>query len=181
MRITIKLALVTVLVAPIALAQKPPAPSPPPPTSGNPSSQPGLPTNNSPLNTQPGRLSEDMVMFLMGAVATDDGTLLPSNVIVERVCGARVKQQVYTSSKGDFTMELGGMTDPILDASGDGTSGQNVSRNSIEQGIPRIELANCEMRASASGFRSRVVTLAGLTPSVSNIDVGSIVVERTEK
>ena len=122
-----------------------------------------------------------MVMFLMGKVSTDDGTLLPSNVMVERVCGARVKQQVYTSSKGDFTMELGGMTDTIVDASGDGTSLQNVSRQSIDQGIPRIDLADCELRASASGFRSRVVTLAGLTPSISSIDVGSIVVERTEK
>ena len=181
MRIIIKLALVAALVAPVVLAQKPPAPAPPPPTSGNPSAQPGLPTNNSPLNIQPGRSPEDMVMFLMGKVSTSDGTLLPSNVMVERVCGARVKQQVYASSHGDFTMELGGMTDTILDASGDGPSLQNISRDSMDQGVPRIELANCDLRASASGFRSRVVNLAGLTPTVSSIDVGSIVVERMEK
>jgi TolA-binding protein len=181
MRILAKLALVTGLVASAALAQKPPAPAPAPPTSGNPSAQPGLPTNTSPLNNPLGRASEDMVMFLMGKVSTADGTLLPSNMMVERVCGARVKQQVYTSAKGDFTMELGGMNDTIVDASGDGTSLRNVSRQSIDQGIPRTELANCELRASASGFRSREVTLAGLTPTISAIDVGSIVVERTEK
>ena len=122
-----------------------------------------------------------MVMFLMGRVATSDGTLLPSNVMVERVCGARVKQQVYTSSKGDFTMQLGSMTDTILDASGDGSAMQNINRESIDRGIPRIDLANCELRASASGLRSEIVTLAGLTPSISSIDVGAIVVERTEK
>jgi hypothetical protein len=57
-------------------------------------------------------------MFLLGRVATDDGTPVPHDVMVERVCNARVRQQVYATSRGDFSMELGSMTDSYLDASG---------------------------------------------------------------
>ena len=45
-------------------------------------------------------------------------------------------------------------------------------------GIPLRELLNCELRASASGFRSRVVNLLNLTTSISTIDVGPIVLQR---
>jgi len=40
---------------------------------------------------------------------------------------------------------------------------------------------NCELRASAVGFRSNSISLVDLTPSGSAIDVGAIVVERTTK
>jgi tetratricopeptide (TPR) repeat protein len=48
-------------------------------------------------------------------------------------------------------------------------------------GIPRTELSNCELRASASGFSSSDVMLAGLVLSGGSIDVGSILVQRTSK
>src|SRR5205807_415474 len=48
-------------------------------------------------------------------------------------------------------------------------------------GIPRRELTNCELRATVSGFRSNVVNLMELTPVSSSMDVGAIVVHRTEK
>jgi len=46
-------------------------------------------------------------MFLRGRVATDDGTPVPHDALVERVCNATVRQQVYASAHGDFSMELG--------------------------------------------------------------------------
>ena len=48
-------------------------------------------------------------------------------------------------------------------------------------GISRRELTNCELRASASGFHPRVVSLLDLDRSGNNIDVGVIVVQRGTK
>ena len=118
-------------------------------------------------------------MFLQGRVATDDGTPVPNDVLVERVCNARVRQQVYAAPHGDFSMQLGGMNSTLLDASGDT---QDVLSNKMaDMGISRHELMNCELRASISGFRSDVVNLMDLAPATSNMDVGAIVVHRTEK
>ena len=119
-------------------------------------------------------------MFLRGRVATDDGTVVPSDVLVERVCNARVRQQVYATFGGDFSMELGTRADSYVDATAEGTPQYGQTSKAPETGIPRRELANCELRASVSGFRSNVVTLVDLTPD-SNVDVGAIVVHRTEK
>jgi predicted Zn-dependent protease len=48
-------------------------------------------------------------------------------------------------------------------------------------GIPRNELENCDLRVTASGFRSRDVTLLGLDPAGGRVDVGVVVVERGKK
>jgi tetratricopeptide (TPR) repeat protein len=119
-------------------------------------------------------------MFLRGRVATDDGTVVPRDVLVERVCNARVRQQVYATFGGDFSMELGTRTDSYVDATAEGPPQYGQASKGRDMGIPRRELANCELRASVSGFRSNVVTLVDLTPD-SNVDVGAIVVHRTEK
>jgi Tetratricopeptide repeat len=117
-------------------------------------------------------------MLLQGRVATSDGTSVPNDVLVERVCNARVRQQVHTNSRGDFSMQLGSRVDSIVDASGDGPS-QDGGKDS-ELGIPRRELANCELRATVSGFSSSVINLVDLD-GFSNIDVGAIVVQRRQK
>src|SRR5437879_4474176 len=103
MRIFVELALAMGLLVPVALAQKPPAPAPPPPT---PPSHPATPT---PSGAPPDQPRGDLVMFLLGRVATDDGTPVPHDALVERVCNNSVRQQVYASSRGDFSMQLGAM------------------------------------------------------------------------
>ena len=131
------------------------------------------------------------MLFLQGRVATSDGTPVPNNVLVERVCNNNVRQQVYAAPRGDFSMQLGSRTNSVLDASGGGgvespyamgRTVDRVDRTVADQGIPRRELANCELRASASGFYSSPVSLASLDPlDTSSIDVGAIVVERLGK
>jgi hypothetical protein len=120
-------------------------------------------------------------MFLRGRIATGDGTPVPHDALVERVCNARVRQQVHATSGGDFSMELGSMSDSFMDATGDTSSQRGTSRKDPGAGISRMELKNCELRASISGFRSDVVSLMNLLPSASSIDVGAIAVERTTK
>src|SRR6266567_2880896 len=175
MRIFVELTLAVGFLVPAALAQKPPAPAPTPPTP------PSRPATSTPLNTPPGQPREDLVLFLQGRVATDDGTPVPHDVLVERVCNASVRQQVYATSRGDFSMELGSMTDSYLDASGDRSPQYGQARKVPGMGISRHELRNCELRATVSGFRSNVISLVDLAPVSSSIDVGAIVVHRTTK
>jgi tetratricopeptide (TPR) repeat protein len=122
-----------------------------------------------------------MVMFLTGRVATDDGTLLPSNVMVERVCNARIRQQVYANSHGDFSMQLGSMADSFVDATADGVSQLGQANRIAGMGIPRRDLANCELRASVSGFHSSILSLVDLSEFGSSVDVGAIVIDRLAK
>jgi len=119
-------------------------------------------------------------MFLRGRVATDDGTPVPNNVMVERICNNRVRQQVYASLRGDFSMQLGSRTDSFLDASADSAPQNGTAAKDSLTGISRRELTNCELRASASGFHSREISLVDLDFG-SSIDVGVIVVQRGTK
>jgi len=120
-------------------------------------------------------------MYLSGRVATDDGTPVPNDAMVERVCNSRVLQQVHANNRGDFSMDLGSRTDTYVDATGEGSTQIGQSRDTLGIGIPRRDLSTCELRASVAGFRSNIINLVELTPISSSIDVGSITVHRTAK
>lgn len=171
MRIFVVLALAMGILVPVALTQKPPVP---------PSTPPNRPAAPPPPGSQPVQPREDLVMFLQGRVATDDGTPVPHDAVVERVCNNKVLQQVYASSHGDFSMQLGSRADSFLDASGDPPSQSGANKDSM-LGIPRRELANCELRAMVSGFHPSAISLMGLTPDSSGMEVGAIVVHRAIK
>lgn len=171
MRIFVVLALAMGILVPVALTQKPPVP---------PSTPPNRPAAPPPPGSQPVQPREDLVMFLQGRVATDDGTPVPHDAVVERVCNNKVLQQVYASSHGDFSMQLGSRADSFLDASGDPPSQSGANKDSM-MGIPRRELANCELRAMVSGFHPSAISLMGLTPDSSGMEVGAIVVHRAIK
>src|SRR6201987_2334318 len=167
-RIFIELALAMGLLARVAWAQKPPAPKPPP--SGPPTTNPGQPTTANPSNTTLGQpIAGELVMFLHGRVATDDGTAVPRDVVVERVCNARVLQQVYAAPGGDFSMQLGSMNDSYVDATADPPVRIGQLNNPAGTGIPRQQLTNCELRASVSGFTSKVVNLVDISPGSSDV------------
>jgi tetratricopeptide (TPR) repeat protein len=120
-------------------------------------------------------------MFLRGSVATPDGTPVPSDLLVERVCNNRVRQEVYASLHGDFSMQLGSRTDSFPEASADPASPYGVANRNSNMGISRRELTNCELRVSASGFHSRVISLMGLDSFGGSMDVGAVVVQRAGK
>jgi hypothetical protein len=181
-----EMTLALALLTPVAFAQKPPAPSPQPPPSnpppGSPSTPSTRPTTN-PLDTNNIRPTGDLVLFLTGRVKTTDGTALPSNTLVERVCNARTRQQIYAGPNGSFSMQLGSNIGAVVDASAEGGSSGWDRRSSDpnQQGIPRTELASCELRASVSGFRSDVLNLMARDSFAGNMEVGDIVVQRLEK
>jgi tetratricopeptide (TPR) repeat protein len=101
--------------------------------------------------------------------------------MVERVCNSKVRQQVYADPSGGFSMQLGSMTDSTLDATADGGSQAALPGKFSNTGIPRQQLENCDLRASASGFQSRDISLMALDSSAKNIEVGTIVVHRSTK
>jgi hypothetical protein len=74
----IELAFAIGLLAPVAVAQKPPTPPTAPP--------PNRPSIAPPPTTQPTQPAMDLVMFLSGRIATNDGTPVPSDLLVERIC-----------------------------------------------------------------------------------------------
>ncbi len=178
-RTIVKLALAAELLFPVAaLTQKPPSPAPP----ANPRpSQPTLPSQPIPTNSGPVQPTEDMVMFLGGHIATNDGSTVPNDALIERVCRERVRQQVYAAPGGDFTMQLGSRSDTYADAGVERDSQFSERRKNTELGIPRQELTNCDLRASASGFLVRVVSLVEFNASGGRIDVGSIMLQRAAK
>src|SRR3984893_14031469 len=162
-------------LVPVTMAQKPPAPPPPPNTPPSRSATPASP------NSDPSQSREDLVMFLRGRVATHDGTPVPNDLLVERVCNNRVLQEVYASLHGDFSMQLGSRTNSFPEASAEPVSPYGVAGKNSDMGIPRRELTNCELRVSASGFPSRVISLVGLDSFGGSVDVGAVVVQKAGK
>jgi Tfp pilus assembly protein PilF len=175
--VILRLGMLLPILAPVAMAQKPPTPPPAPPPSA-PSS--GL-TNFPVRGTSPVDSTDQFVLFLRGRVATNDSTPIPNDMVVERVCNNKVRQQAYAASRGDFSMQLGSTTDAFLDATAEPTWQTGVGGKDSTMGIPRRELNNCEIRARAPGFRDGVINLDGLDMTASNIDVGVIVVVRSIK
>jgi outer membrane protein assembly factor BamD (BamD/ComL family) len=176
-RILVRFTLAMGFLTSAAFAQKPspPAPTPQPPTS------PNNPSNPIPSNTQPAESDEDLVMFIMGNVAIEDGSAIPSEMLVERVCNGGVRQQVHPTAHGDFSMQLTSMADSFLDATGDRTAQNAIPNRTSQSGVPRRELANCEMRATAAGFRSNVAMLVDVNSFSGTVDVGTLTVHRIAK
>ena len=170
--IVVELVLAVGLIVPVATAQKPPTPPPPPPN------RPVTPVPPSSPPTQP---DLNLVMFLQGRIATSDGTPVPNDLLVERVCNERVRQQVHATPRGDFSMQIGSKFDSFVDASGGPASQEGEGRKVSTGGISLHDLAGCELRTSAAGFRPSSISLVDLTPSASTVDVGSIVVQRVTK
>lgn len=182
-----ELAIAMGLLVPTAFAQKP-APAPPP---SNPSPKsPSAPLNPA-RSSSPLQPVEEGVLYVTGQIITDDGSPIPHDLVVERVCNGSVRQQVHASPRGDFSMQMGSMADTFMDASAgsDPTRDRNSqygatdrpSQYGTQMGIPRRELINCELRASVSGFRSTVANLVEFLPSSGSINVGAILVQRGEK
>ena len=120
-------------------------------------------------------------MFLGGRVATNDGSRVPIDALIERVCNNRVRQEVYASPQGDFSMQLGSRADSFPEGSADPTSPYGATNKDSVMGISRRELTNCELRVSASGFHSRDISLLDVDNFGARIDVGVIVVQRGAK
>ena|SRR5581483_2699694 len=107
-------------------------------------------------------------ILISGKVSTDDGTVVPSNVVIERVCGDQVDAQTYTDTEGGFEIQLTRNLSPDMIAGSVQSPAQGTE-------MPPLDLNNCELRASVVGFSSTKVSLAGkIAGAVSLINVGTL-------
>jgi len=185
---TLLLSVVLAVVSSTALlAQKGPSGPGSSPTPGKvPSTTTPPPSGPTPPLTAPG----DLVLFITGKVSMDDGTALPDNVLVDRVCNGQIRQQVHTDSKGNFTFQLGSRyTDVSTDVSVSPQFGPTSSidpnreytgNNGTQMGVSRQALWSCEIKGDASGFRSAVANISSYSPE-QTIDVGTIFLQRGDK
>lgn len=163
---------------------------PPAPTGGGPTA-PTRPTVPTTIPTQPQRQTQmPRPIFVMGDVITGDGTPVPRNIEIHRVCNGRDRREAYADSNGHFSFQLGA-EQVMQDASSDdyGMSsmpGQPPSSMGMGMGMPSSggfggtpNLFGCELKAVAAGFRSSVIELA--TFRTEEPIVGKIVLERMER
>src|SRR5512133_3277731 len=109
-----------VLLSAVGLAQTRPTAPPSGPTT------PTRPTAPTSIPTQPQQRQPQMTrpIFIMGDVVTGDGTPVPRNIEIHRVCNGRDRREGYTDSAGHFSFQLGGeqvMQDASSDDSGFGS------------------------------------------------------------
>jgi tetratricopeptide (TPR) repeat protein len=156
---------------------------------------PGVGRDNNPMdNRRPGSDNDrnpfegQRPIFLSGKVMLEDGTPPPDPVTIERICNGNARAEAYTDSKGRFSFQLGQNMAVMQDASmssisepGIGAPGaRDMTRNTgmtNNRGLTERDLTGCELRATAAGYRSDIVNLAGRR-AFDNPDVGTILLRR---
>lgn len=130
--------------------------------------------------------SWDKVLAITGKVETHDGSPVPHDAIVERVCNGNVRQRANIRKNGVFVFELDtGTSLSELDASsGLGTLGRenpqvSYGRGTDSQGgMDRRDLVGCELRVKVTGYRSSTVDLLRRFEEIGGyINVGTLFVQ----
>lgn len=163
----------------IVSAQK----TPPPPGGGNLPGTTRLPPGPSGQPNGPSLGTLNGSIYLSGTVLLDDGNPPPEPVTIERICNGAPRAQAYTDRKGRFSFQIGQTSTVMQDASEEGSNRPIAS--TIATGIqaaqfpnaPDMQLANCDLRAVLSGFRSDAVGL-GARRLMDDPNVGTIVLHR---
>lgn len=164
-------------------------------TVRNPVGSPTTPTNPTPPRSSipdPGSTSPEIArpIYLSGKVVLEDGTAPPDSVIMQLLCGGSPRNVGYTTSKGQFNLDLTNKNNSTLfsDASqgGSGWEGPlggapsaNSSAGALGQSRAgsRSNFLGCELLATLPGFRSDHVDLYNRR-SMDNPEVGTIVLHR---
>jgi hypothetical protein len=149
-----------------------------PPTSATGSSGSGgvvlptIPTNLPPTSTNPDGTNRGA--FFYGKVAMSDGSALPNQVVIERVCGGGARPQAYADPKGDFSFQVGQTQDMAVDATSSSSGGMGSAR-----GTPQSNTApySCDLRASLPGFRSDHVSMSSRR-NLDDPNLGTIYLHR---
>jgi tetratricopeptide (TPR) repeat protein len=181
-----------VLAIPIMLAQKPSPPLATPGTGPMPPSTTTPPADNA-TTPLPG---SQLPLVLFGGVVVEGGGELPSNIKIQRFCGNLTHTVAWADAKGQFSFQWNSNNGVAFEASDSEPNSTGFSnRRSTDpqatanrtnaqklQGtnLQGSNLLNCELQASASGFRSDRIALTGLR-ALDNTDVGLIVLHRVRR
>ncbi|HLK61914.1 MAG TPA: tetratricopeptide repeat protein [Bryobacteraceae bacterium] len=130
-------------------------------------------------------------IYISGRVAIEDGSALPENITIQRVCSGISKTVAYTDPKGHFNFQWGDRNIVMADAAdagsgpgpGRGSGGGFGSAQSAGGGSALAtdpfgsRMMNCELRAYVAGFNSDTINLFNRR-AADNPDVGVIVLHR---
>jgi tetratricopeptide (TPR) repeat protein len=120
-------------------------------------------------------------VFLSGKVMMDNGSPVPPNIVIQRVCNGNPRNVAYTDSKGNFSFQWDQQNGMMLDASQssmtDSGFGQMRSTGSMGGRSNSPSMAGCELRAELAGYRSDMINLFN-RQAMDNPDVGRIVLHR---
>jgi tetratricopeptide (TPR) repeat protein len=135
-------------------------------------------------NTRP--IDTARAIYISGKVVMQDGSAVPQNVTIQRVCSGLAKTVAYTDAKGHFNFRWGDANALIADAadagSGSGSGGFGSSQ-SAGGGNPMASdpfgnrMMNCNVRASIAGFTSSTINLFNRGANESS-DIGMILLHR---
>jgi len=127
-------------------------------------------------------------IYISGKVAMEDGSAVPENVTIQRVCSGISKTVAFTDSRGRFNFQWGDRNLVVADASdagsgpGRGSGGFGGAQSAGGANALAVDpfgnrMMNCELRAYVAGFRSDSVNLFNRR-AIDNPDVGMIVLHR---
>jgi tetratricopeptide (TPR) repeat protein len=140
-------------------------------------------------NNQQNQTNIQRAIFISGKVMMDDGSPIPPNIVIQRVCNGSPRSVAYTDSRGHFSFQWGQQNSFMSDASESGGFGRMSSGGSFGNaqsaggsnplaGDPFTnQMAGCEIRAQLAGYRSDSVNLVSRNP-MDNPDIGMIVLHR---
>jgi len=165
-------------------AQRAPV-APPTPVTTTPRTAPAptTPSGNAPVDNS-------FPIYIAGKVVTNDGSELPQNVTIVRVCSNVKRTLGFVDSKGHFSFRVnnGGPSLGVIgdasesgrnDSSGSGAFGNDPfgggsSRSGASAQNP---LLGCELEVYAPGFRSPTIDLSSRR-AMDNSDLGTVVIHR---
>lgn len=129
-------------------------------------------------------------IYISGKVVVQDGSAVPQNVTIQRICSGISKTVAYTDSTGHFSFRWNDGSVLVTDAS---DAGSGSSRNTSTGGFGSSQSAggasalapdpfgsrmmNCELKANVAGFTSNTINLFNRR-SADNPDVGVIFLRR---
>ncbi len=124
-------------------------------------------------------------VFIHGRVVMDDGSDLPLNVVVEKVCDAKPVALGYADRRGNFNVTLAadntsGSGDASYDTTpqGSGASSVLTPMNVSQLSKLRQSLGSCDIRASYEGMHSRSVHVTN-PRSLENPEIGTLVLHHS--
>ncbi len=164
-------------------------------TTGGTATKPGaLTTTCSPGSTKancPNTPGLQRPIFLSGKVIMDDGSPVPHNVAIDRVCAGVPHREGFADSQGNFNFQLGRGNQTMQDASErvpfsavqgfpTGLAGTDFMNGGLATVGGETSLTGCELHASLPGYRSSAVDLT-THRALDNPDVGIIVLQRFDR
>jgi tetratricopeptide (TPR) repeat protein len=157
------------------IAQRPPTGGGSRPSTVASPSTPTVTTSPSPT------MDTSRFYFLSGKVKVDDGTQLTDEPAIQSNCRGRIRTEVYTDSKGSFSIQVGGAREHELAgiAQASDSSPMQPQMGGSQRDVAS-QWRDCELQAVLPGFTSQVVQIAPHIHDFGNVDVGTIVLHRLE-